>query len=273
MAEKTINGIPQMGYGTWNRSPDEAYQGVLWALEAGCRHIDTAQGYRNEEAVGRAIRDSGIARADIYITTKIAPENFAAGEPTRTALESLDKLGIDQVDLLLLHWPSIKNEYPMPSYVGELTALHDNGRARMIGVSNFTIPLIDEAIPLFGGRPIATNQCEIHVFFQNRKVAAHCAAKGIPMTAYSPLARGAVKNDPVLTEIGNKHGATDAQVALAFLMHEGRITIPSSGKKERIAANFAARNISLDDQDVTRIRALDKHMRLVNGPWCPVWDD
>lgn len=273
MAEKLINTIPQMGYGTWNRSPEEAYQGVLWALEAGCRHIDTAQGYQNEEAVGRAIKDSAIPRNEIHITTKIAPENFAPGEPTRTALESLEKLGVDQVDLLLLHWPAIKNQYPMPSYAGELAALYDDGKARMIGISNFTIPLVDEIISILGDRPIATNQCEMHVYFQNRKVAAHCAEKGIPMTAYSPLARGAVKDDPVLTEIGAKYGATDAQIALAFLMHEGHIVIPSSGKKERIITNFEARKIELDADDVTRIRGLDKHMRLVDGDWCPVWDD
>ena len=261
-----------MGYGTWNRPGDEAYNGVLWALEAGCRHIDTAQGYENESDVGRAIADSGIPRDEIFITTKVAPENFGPGEVMRTSKESLEKLNLGPVDLLLLHWPAIKNEYPLQSYISQFAEVYDAGMSKNIGVSNFTIPLINETIELLGDRKIMVNQCEIHVYMQNRPIVDYCQSIGIPMTAYSPLARGAVVGDPLLAEIGQAHNATGEQIALAFLMAEGHIVIPSSGKKDRIFSNYEARNIELREADMVRLRGLEKGMRLVNGDWCPVWD-
>lgn len=270
--EKRVGGILQMGYGTWNRPGDEAYNGVLWALEAGCRHIDTAQGYENEGDVGRAIADSSIPREEIHITTKIAPENFAPGEIMRTSRESLEKLGVGPVDLMLLHWPAIKDEYPREDYISEFAEVYDAGMAKTIGVSNFTIPILTDTIKLLGDRKIVVNQCEIHVYMQNRPIVDHCQSIGIPLTAYSPLARGAVVGDPLLAEIGQAHDATGEQIALAFLMAEGHIVIPSSGKKERIFSNYEARKIELSDSDMTKLRGLEKGMRLVNGDWCPVWD-
>lgn len=272
MTEQTIAGIPSMGYGTWNRSGQEAYQGVLWAIEAGCRHIDTAQGYRNEEEVGRAIKDSGLARSEVFITTKIAPENYGPGEVMRTAKQSLEKLGVEKVDLLLLHWPSPHNEYPLESYVSQFAEVYDAGLSQQIGVSNFTIALIDEAQRLLGKREIVTNQVEIHVYMQNRPIVDHCRKLGVSTTAYSPLARGALTDDPVLSEIGKPHGVSAAQVALAFLIAEGHVVIPSSGKQDRIASNFAARNLQLSEAELGRVRALEKGMRLVNGDWTPDWD-
>lgn len=270
MAEKRVNGILQMGYGTWNRDGDEAYNGVLWALEAGCRHIDTAQGYNNEELVGKAIKDSGIPRDEIHITTKVAPENF---DDVRGSIEvSLEKLGLGPVDLLLLHWPSIGGKERQEDYVGEFGQAFDDGMAKSIGLSNFTIPLITEAIKVLGNRKVVTNQCEIHVFMQNRPIVDHCKSIGIPMTAYSPLARGAVVGDELLGKIGKAHDAAGEQIALAFLMAEGHIVIPSSGKKERIITNFEARNIELSTDEVAQLRTLEKGLRLVNGAWCPEWD-
>lgn len=272
VTEKTVAGIPQMGYGTWNRPGDEAYNGVVWAIEAGCRHIDTAQGYNNEDEVGRAIKDSGVARNDLWVTTKVAPENYGPGEVMRTAKESLEKLQMDKVDLMLLHWPSPHDEYTMESYMSQFAEVFDAGMAKNIGVSNFTIPLLTKAIELLGDRKIITNQCEIHVYMQNRPIVDHCKSIGIPMTAYSPLARGAVVGDELLAEIGKAHDATGEQIALAFLMAEGHIVIPSSGKKERIITNFAARQIDLSQDEVVRLRGLEKGMRLVNGDWTPTWD-
>jgi 2,5-diketo-D-gluconate reductase B len=270
--EKYVGPIPQMGYGTWNRPGDEAYNGTLWALEAGCRHIDTAQGYQNEDEVGSALKDSGVLRKDIWITTKVAPENYGPGEVMRSSKESLEKLGLDQVDLLLLHWPSPHNQYPLESYISQFAEVYDAGMAKYIGISNFTIPLLTEALELLGDRRILTNQVEIHVYMQNRPIVDHCRGIGISTTAYCPLARGALIGDPVLTEIGKAHGATDAQIALAFLMAEGHIVIPSSGKKDRIATNFEARRIELGDEEVQRIRSLERGQRLVNGAWTPEWD-
>ena len=270
--EPMVAGIPQMGYGTWNRPGDEAYHGVVWALEAGCRHIDTAQGYNNEQEVARGIRSSGVPRSEIFLTTKVKPENFGPGQIMPSVRESLDKLETDKVDLLLLHWPAIKNQYPIGDYVGQFSEVFDAGMADHIGVSNFTKALLDEAIRLLGHRKITTNQVECHVYMQNRPIVDHCNRLGIPITAYSPLARGRVVGDPVLAEIGAAHGATGEQVALAFLMAKGMIVIPSSGKKERIVSNFEARKLTLSPDEVRRIEGLERGMRLVNGDWCPVWD-
>ncbi|WP_455269981.1 aldo/keto reductase [Rhizobium herbae] len=270
--EPMVAGIPQMGYGTWNRSADEAYQGVIWALEAGCRHIDTAQGYGNEQDVARGIKDAGVPRSEIFITTKVKPENYGPGVVMPSVRESLEKLQTNQVDLLLLHWPSPHYKYPLADYLGQLADVFDAGLAKRIGVSNFTKAMIDESIRLLGDRTITTNQVECHVYMQNRPIIDHCETLGIAVTAYSPLARGAVVGDPVLEEIGKAHGATGEQVALAFLMAKGHIVIPSSSRKDRIILNFEARKITLTPAEIKRIEALEKGMRLVNGDWCPVWD-
>lgn len=267
-----IGPIPQIGFGTWNRQGDEARKGVLCALETGYRHIDTAEGYDNEEHVGRAIAESGIARREIFLTTKVAPESFGPGCIRPAVERSLEKLRTEQVDLLLLHYPSINEEYAIEDYVGQLMEVFDAGLTRHVGVSNFTIRHIDRARELLGDRPIATNQVELHPFLRNAPIVEHCRALGIPLTAYSPLARGAVAENEVLRRIAASRGATPAQVALAFLMAEGHVVIPSSASPERIASNFAAQDIVLDDADLAVIRGLDENRRLVDGPWCPVWD-
>lgn len=271
-AVKKVGPMPQIGYGTWKRLGDEAYRAVLCAIETGYRHIDTAEGYKNEEAVGRAIADSGLARGDVFLTTKVAPESYAPGNIMPTVRRSLDRLRTDQVDLLLLHWPSIKDEYDIEDYMAQFAEVYDAGLTKNIGVSNFTRHYLDRAIALLGDRRITTNQCEIHALMQNRPIVEYCAAKGIPMTAYSPLARGAVSDSATLKKIGASHGASAGQIALAFLMAEGHVVIPSSGKAERIASNFAAKDIVLSAAEIAAIRALDVGHRVVNGPWCPVWD-
>jgi 2,5-diketo-D-gluconate reductase B len=185
---------------------------------------------------------------------------------------SLDKLRVAKVDLLLLHWPSIKDKYDIRDYMAQFAAVFDAGLTAHIGVSNFTRHYIDRARELLDGRPITTNQCEIHVLMQNRPIVDYCHSLGIPMTAYSPLARGGVSDVPELKAIGAAHGASAEQIALAFLLAEGHVVIPSSGNPVRIAENFAARMIQLTQDEITRIRALDRGLRVVNGPWCPVWD-
>lgn len=269
---KNIGSIPQIGYGTWNRDGDEAYNGVMAALDIGYRHIDTAEGYNNEEFVGKAIADSPVARDDIFLTTKVAPESFAPGQIRGHVEASLKKLRTDQVDMLLLHYPSINDEYDIEDYMAQLAAVYDAGLTKSIGVSNFTIRHLSRAIELLGDRPIATNQCEIHVYLQNHPIVDFAKSKSIPMTAFSPLARGAVVDDGVLKAIGSRHNASASQIALAFLMAEGHIVIPSSGNAKRNAENFAAKDIALTAEDVAQIRGLEKNMRLVDGPWCPKWD-
>ncbi len=269
---RMIGPMPQFGYGTWNRKGEEAYRGVRDALDLGYRHIDTAEGYGNEEHVGRAIADSGIARADIFLTTKVAPESFAPGQIMGHVERSLQKLRTDAVDLLLLHYPSINDEYDIVDYVGQFAEVYDRGLTRHIGVSNFTKRYLDRAIELLGRRKLLTNQVECHVFMQNRSIVDYTQKKGIVVTAYSPLARGGVAGNAVIAEIAESHGATPAQVALAFLAAQDFVVIPSSGKRERIAENLAAKDVSLSDDEMARLRRLEAGRRLVDGPWCPVWD-
>lgn len=269
---KMIGPIPQIGYGSWNRPGDECYNGVRMALDAGYRHIDTAEGYNNEEFVGKAIAESGIDRDNIFITTKVAPEHLGPGQVMPHVKTSLDKLRLDCVDLLLVHWPSIKDVYDINDYMSQLAEVFDKGLARHIGVSNFTKKHLDASIKVLGDRPITTNQVEIHPLFQNRVIVDYTHGKGISTTAYSPLARGAVNHNATLLAIATRHSASAGQIALAFLMAEGHIVIPSSGSKERIAENLAAQDIGLTDLEIAEIRGLDAGHRLVNGDWCPVWD-
>lgn len=264
--------MPKIGYGTWNRDGQAAYGGVATALEVGYRHIDAAEGYGNEEFVGAAIADSGVARDDLWLTTKVAPESFGPGQVRGHVEASLEKLKVDQVDLLLLHYPSIGDEYDIKDYMAQFADVLADGLTARLGVSNFTKRYIDAGIALLGEGVIFTNQVEIHPLMQNAPIVTHCRAKGIGMTAFSPLARGQVKDSVVLQEIAAAHGATAAQVSLAFLMVEGFTVVPSAGAKTRIAENFASQDVALTPQDIAKIHALDAGLRLVNGPWCPEWD-
>lgn len=266
------NLIPQIGYGTWNREGHEAYDGVQCALDVGYRHIDTAEGYDNEKFVGDAIAESGVPRSEIFLTTKVAPESFAPGQVMSHVRASLEKLQVDQVDLLLLHYPSINDEYEIEDYMAQFAEVYDSGLTKRLGVSNFTKCYLKRAAELLADRVIATNQVEIHPHMQNKPIVNYCRELNIPLTAYSPLGRGYVNQDKTLHRIGAKHGATPAQIALAFLMAQGFIVIPSSGNPDRIAENFAAYNVELSPQEIEEIKTLDKGLRLVNGSWCPEWD-
>lgn len=267
-----IDSIPPFGFGTWNRDGDEAYRTVRAALDVGYRHIDTAEGYRNEEFVGKAIAESGIARSDIFIATKVAPESFGPGQILPHVKASLDKLRVDRVDLLLLHWPSPQDRYDVNDYVAQFAEVYDLGLASRIGVSNFTKKYLDAALRILGKRPIATNQVECHVLMQNRVIVDYSRSKGISTTAYSPLARGALSNHQGLMALGKAHDATPEQVGLAFLLAEGHIVIPSSSNPERIKSNWDAQKLKLSTDEIALIRTYDEGRRLVNGAWCPVWD-
>jgi 2,5-diketo-D-gluconate reductase B len=267
-----IGPIPQIGYGTWKRAGDEGYREVVEALEAGYRHIDTAEHYDNEEHVGRALAGSGLARGDIFVTTKVGPENLGPGQVMRHAKASLEKLRLDHVDLYLIHWPSLGDRYEISDYMAQILAVRDAGLAKHIGVSNFTRHHINAAVKAVGKGVIATNQVEIHPMFQNRVIVDHCKSHGIPMMAYAPLARGAVKDNATLLAIGQKHGATPGQVALAFLMAEGHIVIPTSTSQQRMRENLRSVDLVLSDEDINAIRGIDAGMRLVSGSWAPKWD-
>ena len=267
---KAVSGIPQIGFGTWLKKGETGRSAVLWALEAGYRHIDTAQGYDNEEIVGQAIAEFAAPRDQVFITTKVRPENLGPGALRPSVETSLKKLRVEQVDLALIHWPS--NQVPLGIYLEQLVAIRDSGLTRMIGVSNFTIALLREGVALLGQGQLATNQIEVHAFFKNRSLRRFCAEIGVPVTAYCPLAQGGVAGHPVLTEIGARHGAGADQVALAYLLAQGLVVIPSSGKRERIISNLGAIDIVLSDDDIAAIEALDDGVRLIRPDWAPDWD-
>jgi len=265
-----VGPIPQIGYGTWTRTGDAARQCVLWALEAGYRHIDTAVGYGNEAEVGAALAEARVARSEVFVTTKVPPDHLGPGMVRPLVERSLDKLRTDQVDLLLVHWPSPK--FGMEDYLAQLGEAFDQGLARFIGVSNFTASQIDRAIGLLAPRTITTNQVEIHPLMQNRAIVEHCRRCDIPLTAYSPLARGAVADVPEIVAIAKANGATPGQIALAFLIAEGFVVIPTSSRRARIVENLGALDVKLSDAEIATMRGLDRGSRMVNPSWAPKWD-
>jgi len=266
-------GIPALGFGTWDRKGEEGIAAILHALEVGYRHLDTAQSYGTEDACGEAIARSSLPRDDVFVTTKVRQENFDPGRLRPSVEQSLEALQLDRIDLLLLHWPARDDRLPMEVYLGQLAEVQDAGLARLIGVSNFTIGLLDRASAILGDRPIAANQVEIHIYGQNSKLAAYCRAAGIPTVAYCPIAKGLGADDPVLADIAAAHDATWAQVALAFLIAEGHAAIPTSGDHERIASNFAAAALDLAADEIARLRTLDRGQHLIDDrSWMPVWD-
>lgn len=265
--------IPILGLGTFGRTGAAGLEALGEAISIGYRHIDTAQTYDTEANVGEAMRRSGVKRDAFFVTTKVADTNLAREKFLPSVERSLSTLGLDHVDLLLIHWPSFGDAVPFEVYMEALAETKQRGLARRIGVSNFTIALLDRAVALLGPDAIATNQVEIHPYLQARKLCAHAKAIGIPLTAYQPLAKGEVGRDPLMVEIAARHGVAASAVALAFLMAEGHIVIPASGKAEHLKANFAATTVDLAPDEIAAIRGLDRGMRVINPSKSPAWDD
>lgn len=264
--------MPSIGAGTFRLQGQSAIDSVANALDLGYRHIDTAQIYGNEAEVGRALAASGVARAEVFVTTKIWTAHLAADALIPSLKESLTKLRLEQVDLTLIHWPSPQGTVPLAESMAALLEARASGLTRAIGVSNFTIPLMQEAIDAVGAANIATNQVELHPYLQNRAVAAFARTHGIALTAYMPLAYGKVLNDPVIAAIAARLQATPAQVTLAWLLARGHTVIPSSTRRENLAANLAARALVLSAADLAAIDALDRGERLVSPDFGPQWD-
>ena len=273
MTDRSVNGIPMLGLGTFGRTGAEGIDALLAALEIGYRHIDTAQSYGTEANVGEAVRRSGLPREDIFITTKVADTNLRTADFLASVDKSLETLGVDSIDLLLIHWPSKNDAVPFEEYMLPLAEVHERGQAKRIGVSNFPIADLRRTDALIGPNRIATNQVELHPYLQSPRLSGYALDIGLPLTAYMPLAKGKVSDDPTLTKIGEAHGVTAAAVALAFGMQEGRIVIPASSNPERLKSNFAAGGVTLDAEEMAAIRALDRGERMINPEKSPVWDD
>lgn len=265
-------GIPSLGLGTFQTAPGETADIVAAALSEGYRHIDTAQVYGNEEGVGRGLKMADVPRDQVFVTTKIFPDHFDAEGFRAAALLSLDRLGTDYIDLMLLHWPS--HDVPLAETLPVLDALIDEGKIRAGGVSNFTIAQLNETAAHLKA-PIAANQIEIHPFFQQPRLRSFMEEKGIPFEAYSPIARGNVMGNDTLAEIGAAHDASEAQIAIAWVMHqENGIALPKTATKARLAQNLAAAEITLSAEELQRIDALHRpDGRIIDPDFAPDWDD
>lgn len=264
---------PAFGVGTYRLQGQVVIDSVRNALDLGYRLVDTAQIYENEAEVGQAIAESGVPRGELFVTTKIWVDKFSRDKLVPSLEESLAKLRLDHVDLTLLHWPSPGGAVPLAESLNALAEAQARGLTKAIGVSNFTIDLLRQAIDIVGVDRIATNQVELHPFMQNRKLAEFAKSAGIHLTSYMTLAVGRVMQDPVLQQIAERHQATVAQVTLAWAMKLGLAVIPSSTKRENLASNLKALDLKLDDHDMQAIARLDRGQRLaVPAKLQPQWD-
>jgi 2,5-diketo-D-gluconate reductase B len=263
--------IPAIGLGTMTLRENVCVDIVSAALLTGYRHLDTAQMYGNEREVGEGMRASGVPREDVFLTTKVWHNRLAAGDLERSVDESLTRLKLTYVDLLLIHWPNAA--IPLKDTLAALAKVKRAGLTRHIGVANFTVALIEEAVRL-ADEPLVTNQIEVHPFIDQSKVMAACRRHGLSMTAYCPIARGKVPGNPVLERIAKAHGKSAGQVALRWLVQQGVIPIPRTGKVERLKENLAVFDFTLSDAEMAEIGALKRpDGRVVNPAHAPKWDD
>ena len=262
--------LPRLGLGTFRMQGDACRAGVESALSLGYRHIDTAEMYGNEDAIGAAIAASRLARNELHVTTKVWHENLAPDAIRRAFDASLKKLRLDHVDLYLVHWPA--RNMNLPAMFDTLLKLKAEGRTRAIGVANFNVALLKTVVEEIKV-PIACNQVEYHVMLDQMRLRKYLGEKSIPLVAYCPLAQGRAASDPTLAAIGRKHGASAAQVALKWLLdQDGIAAIPKASRAESQKANLDALNIGLDDEDRKAIAALPKDRRCVNPGFAPGWD-
>lgn len=255
--------MPQLGFGVWQVPDDAAEPAVAQALSTGYRSIDTAAMYKNESGVGRALASSATDRADVFLTTKLNNADHGHQQALKAFDASLDRLGTDYVDLYLIHWPQPKKARYVETWRA-LIEIRDSGRARSIGVSNFTAEYLQRLIDETGVTP-AVNQIELHPYLQQRELRAFHAQHGIATEAWSPLGQGGdLLTDPAIAAVARQHGATPAQVVLAWHLASGIIAIPKSVTPSRIAENFAAVDLRLTDDDIRIIDNLDRDGRI--GP-------
>jgi 2,5-diketo-D-gluconate reductase B len=260
--------IPKLGFGTWRLSGRECEQSVSDAVAAGYRHIDTAAAYGNEYSVGRGLRAAGVERSEVWLTTKVWPDDLEPARVRRSLERSLRDLGADHVDLFLIHWPN--PDVPLATTLEAMTALRDEGRTRQIGVSNFPSDLFREALDL---APVIVDQVEYHPYLGQHALLEICEERGVELTAYRPLAKGEAMSDPVIVEIAREHDATPAQVVLAWLIEQPPVSaIPKASSPERRRENLGALELELTAEDRARIDALPKDRRAVETAWAPDWD-
>ena len=261
--------IPIVGLGTWALRGRDCARLTEQAIRLGYRHIDTAQMYDNEAEVGEGVRASG-KRAEVMVTTKVQPTLLSPPDLERSVKESLGKLRIDVIDLLLIHWPHPR--VPLAETLGAMAKMKREGYVKQIGVSNFTVALLDEASKA-SSESLVCNQVECHPFLDQDKVFAACKKHGMAMVAYSPIARGGANGNKVLERIGTVYGKTAAQVCLRWLTQKGIVVIPRTSKIERLEENFNVLDFKLSDAEMKEIAGLARHGgRIVDWTWSPNWD-
>lgn len=261
--------LPPIGLGTYeNTDPEVCADSVETALNAGYRHVDTAEMYGNEEAVGEGIARADVDREDVVVATKIDTPNLAHGDLIESARNCADRLGVDRIDLLYVHWPL--ETYEPQETLGALETLVDDGLIDHVGLSNFTPSLLEEAIRLLDV-PLAAHQVECHALLQQDELRALAREHDHHLVAYSPLAKGELFGEPAIREVAEKHDASPAQVALAWLLaKESVVPIPKASTASHIHENLAATELSLDPGDVERIDEIDRERRVVDfegTPW------
>jgi diketogulonate reductase-like aldo/keto reductase len=265
--------MPTIGLGTWTLKDAACAELVATALTGGYRHLDTAKAYDNEAAVGEGLRASKVARKDVFVTTKVWRDDIGEGELQRSAEASLKRLGLDQVDLLLIHWPNA--EIPLKGSIKALCDAKMRGLTKHIGVSNFTVKLLDEAMALTS-EPIAANQCEYHPHLDSAKVLAACAKHGVQFVSYCPLGRGAVGgviDEPAVKAVAARLDRTPAQVTLRWHLQQGLVAIPRSANAGRVAQNLAVHDFALTPADMAALSKLAKpDGRVVKMAGAPQWD-
>lgn len=265
--------IPAIGFGTWTLKGEQCAEMVREALAAGYRHIDTAAMYANESEVGQGLRDSGIARDSVFLTTKVWWTDIAPGDLERSAESSLERLGVDQVDLLLIHWPNPR--IPLEGSIRALNAMRERGIARHIGVSNFTLGLLAQARAV-SDAPLVANQVEYHPYLDQRRIYAACRAAGMAMVSYCPLYRGGdLLVEPAVKEAAARHGKTPGQVVLRWhVQQEGVVAIPRTTKPWRAAENIDIFDFSLSEEEMAAISILrGKRRRIADYDFSPEWDE
>jgi len=268
----TANGarIPAIGLGVMTLQGETCAKAVDAALRLGYRSLDTAQMYGNEQETGEGLRVSGVDRSEVFVTTKVWHDRLRAGDFERSVDESLTRLDLPYVDLLLIHWPN--KDIPLKETIDVLCKTKREGKTRQIGVANFTAALIEEAVKV-ATEPLVTNQIEVHPFIDRSKVIAASRNHGLAITAYCPIARGQVPGDAALARIGAAHGKSPAQVSLRYLVQQGIIPIPRTSNPQHMAENLAVFDFSLSDAEMAELRALSAaNKRIVNPPHAPQWD-
>ena len=255
--------IPQLGLGTWELLGEDCVNGVRKALETDYRLIDTADAYGNHVQVGRGIKESGIDRKEIFLTTKVWTTDLH-GQPLKNAVNRfLEELDTSYIDLLLIHWPN--KSIPLEETLKAMHEIKSEGLIRSIGVSNFTQKHIDKALDI--GIKVVNNQIEIHPTFAQFDLVKCCQAKDVTVTAYSPLGRGADLELPVIKELAKKYESSEAQIIISWLLERGLIVIPKATSPQRIKENYKSLEIKLSNEDIEKMNSLDKNERMITPSW------